>query len=127
MEGAEVEALDFGAVVHAVALDGAAEGGDEGLGVDGVVGGGLGFGVWEGESCCGSAFGVVGEREDFGFDVEADAGGVGCAGSGFGKGAARAGAVEVGVEVGEVEELLDVRGDVGAGECLVRGEGYGYG
>ena len=40
-EGAEVEALDFGAGLHVVAGDGSAEGGDEGLRVDGVVGGGL--------------------------------------------------------------------------------------
>ena len=41
-EGAEVEALDFGAGFHVVAGDGSAESGDEGLRVDGVVGGGFG-------------------------------------------------------------------------------------
>ncbi len=42
-------------------------------------------------------------------------------------GAAGAGAVIVGVEAGEAEELLGVGGDVGADEVLVFGEGYGYG
>ena len=42
-------------------------------------------------------------------------------------GFAGAGAVLVGVEAGEAEELLDVGGDVGVDELLVRGEGYGYG
>src|SRR5260370_40341446 len=44
-EGGEVEALDFGAGLHVVASDGSAESGDEGLRVDGVVGGGFGVGV----------------------------------------------------------------------------------
>jgi len=43
-EGAEVEALDFGAGFHVVAYDGSAEGGDEGLRVYGVVGGGVAVG-----------------------------------------------------------------------------------
>ena len=42
-------------------------------------------------------------------------------------GAAGAAAVVVGVEGGELEELLGVGGDVGADEVLVFGEGYGYG
>ena len=46
-EGAEVEALDFGAGFHVVAGDGSAKSGDEGLRVYGVVG---------------SGFGVLGER-----------------------------------------------------------------
>ena len=61
-EGAEVEALDLGAGLHVVAGDGSAEGGDEGLRVEGVVGGGFvvarGFG--------GAA---VGEGQDFCFQI----------------------------------------------------------
>ena len=122
-EGAEVEALDFGAGFHVVAGDGSAEGGDEGLRVEGVVGGGfavLGEGGWR-------AGGVVGEGRDFGFEVEADGAGVGGAGGGFGVGFAGAVGVVVGVEGDEVEELLGVGGDVGADEVFVFGEGYGYG
>jgi hypothetical protein len=121
-EGAEVEALDFGAVFHVVAGDGSGERGDEGLRVDGVVGGGL-------AGCGGQELAgfVVGEREDFGFDVEADFGGVGGALLGMGLRFAGAFAVVVHVEGGEAEELLDVGGDVGADEVLVLGEGYGYG
>ena len=81
-EGAEVEALDFGAGFHVIAGDGSAESGDEGLRVDGVVGGGLGVAV--GEGWVGCADGVVGEGEDFGFEVEAYGAGVGGAGCGVG-------------------------------------------
>ena len=123
-EGAEVEALDLGAGFHVVAGDGSAEGGDEGLRVVGVVGGGLGVGVRHGWI---GADWIVGEGEDFGFEVEADFLGVGCAFGGVGVGAAGAGAVIVGVEAGEAEELFGVGGDVGADEVLLFGEGYGYG
>ena len=58
---------------------------------------------------------IVGEREGFGFDVEADFGGVGGALLGMGLRFAGAFAVVVNVEGGEAEELLDVGGDVGAG------------
>ena len=71
--------------------------------------------------------GSLGKGSDFGFEVEADACGVGGAGGGVGVGAAGAGAVVVGVEGGEVEELLGVGGDVGADEVFLFGEGYGYG
>ena len=39
LQGAEVEALHLGAAFHVAALDDATEPGDEGLGIDGVVGG----------------------------------------------------------------------------------------
>ena len=51
----------------------------------------------------------------------------GGSGGGLRVGASGAGAVVVGVEAGEAEELLDVGGDVGADELFVLGEGYGYG
>jgi hypothetical protein len=57
-EGAEVEALNFGAGFHVVAGDGSTEGGDEGLGIVGVVGGGFGAAV--GDGWVGSADGVIG-------------------------------------------------------------------
>ena len=125
LEGSEVEALDFDAGFHVVALDGSAECCDEGLWVYGVVVRGLAVGQWQ----CGygAAGWVVGEREDFGFDVEADFVCVCGAGCGFGVRLAGAGAVVVGVEAGEAEELLDVGGDVGVDEVLVHGEGDGYG
>ena len=53
--------------------------------------------------------------------------GVGGAGCGVGVGFAGAVRVVVGVEGDEVEELLDVGGDVGVDEVLVFCEGYGYG
>ena len=120
-QGAEVEALDLGAGLHVIALDGSAEGIDEDLRRDGVidegvervggVGGGLG---WE-------------QGQDLGFDIEADFGCVGGAGGCVGVGFAGAGAVVVRVESGEAEELFDVGGDVGADELLVLSEGDGDG
>jgi len=110
-----------------IAGNGSAEGGDEGLRVDGVVGGGLGVAAGDGEVGDGFSWRVVGEGEDFGFEVEADACGVGCAGGGVGVGAAGAGAVVVGVEGDEVEELLGVGWDVGADEFFFFREGYGHG
>ena len=114
LEGAEVEALNFGAGLHVIAGDGSAEGGDEGLRVEGVVGGGFvvfGERGWR-------AGGIVGEWGDFRFEVEANGVGVGSAGCGVGVGFAGAVGVIVGVEGYEVEELLGVCGDVGADEVL---------
>lgn len=112
-EGAEVEALDFGAGFHLVAGDGSAEDGDEGLWVHGVVGARFDVFAGDGEARDGFAWGIVGEGCDFGFEVEADACGVGGAGSGVGVSAAGSGAVIVGVEGGELEELFGMGGDVG--------------
>ena len=106
-----------------VAGDGSAEGGDEGLRLEGVVGGGF---VVLGE-CWRRAGRVVGEGRDFSFEVEADGAGVGGAGCGIRLGFAGAAGVVVDVEGDEVEELLGVGGDVGADEVLVFAEGYGYG
>ena len=119
--------MDLGAGFQVIAGDGSAEGGDEGLRVDGVVGGGFGVSGGNGQVGDGFYWGVVGEGKDFGFEVEADFLGVGGAGCGVGMGAAGAFAVIVGVEGGEVEELLGVGGDVGTDEVLLFGEGYGYG
>ena len=100
--------------------DGAAERGDEGLGGEGVIGGGFvvagGLGV-----------AAVGEGQDLGFEVEVDAGGVGSTLRGVGMGVAWAGFVVVGVEGGESEEQIGCDRGVGAGEMLLCGEGDGYG
>ncbi len=122
-QGAEVEALDLGAVLHVVAGDDAAEGGDEGLGIDGVVlqqgGGQVGVG--------GAGGRLHGRGHDLGFEVEADGAGVGGALGGVGGFLAGAGGVVIGVEGDEAEELLDVGGGVGAAEVLLLGEGDGDG
>jgi len=118
-EGAEVEALDVGAGLHAGAGDGAAEGIDEDLRGDGVI-----FEHFGREG--GVLSPGAGWRQDFGFEIEADAvGGEGSLG-GVRVRFAGAGAVVVRVETGEVEELLDVSRDPGADEIFMLCEGYGY-
>jgi hypothetical protein len=110
--------LDLGAGFHVVAGDGAAEGSDEGLGIDGVVAVGLAGGPCE-------RGGQVGE--DLGFEIEAGFEGIRCASLGVGMGLSGAGGVEVRIEGDEAEELLDVGGDVGADEVLVLRESDGDG
>jgi len=123
-EGAEIEALDLGAGLHVLAEDGVGEGVDEGLGIDGVIFEEVGWGSW------GEALGHFGGEvigEDLGFEVEADLfGGEGALG-GVGVGAAAAGAVVLGVEADEVEELGGVGGDEGAAEAFLAGVGGGDG
>jgi hypothetical protein len=85
-EGAEVEALDIGAVGEAAGEDAAGDGGDE------LARGAGGVGL---------------ARGDLGLDVEAHAGRVARAGGGARVGAARAGAVVVDVEGDEVEDVVE--------------------
>ena len=123
-KGAEVKALDLGAALHVFGGDSSDEGVDEDLGIDGVVLAGVAgeVGVLVGEELEREGIG-----EDLGFEVEADLFGGEGALSGVRVGAAEAGAVELGVEADEHEELGGVGGDVGAAEGLLPGEGDGDG
>ena len=126
-QGAEVEALDFGAGLHLVAGDGSAEGRDEDLRVYGVVGHRFDAFAWGGQVRDGFAWRVVGEWENFGLEVEPDLRCVGGPGFGAGMGFAWTLTVVIGVEAREAEELLGIGGDIGTDEVLLFGEGYGDG
>ena len=113
-QGAEIEALDFGARLHMGVQDSAAERVDEGLRWGGVVGHRLG---WIGLSS-GRGHG----RQNLRFQVEASFYSIGRAGGCVRMGLTRAGAVVVRVKISKAEKLLRVGGDVGADESLFFGE-----
>ncbi len=123
-EGAEVEALDLRAGLHVLREDGAGEGVDEGLRTDGVVLVKVGGSSWwelfrDGG---GEVFG-----KDLGLEIKADLFGGERALDGVGVSASGTGAVVIGVEADEVEELGGVGRDVGVTQAFLTGVGGGDG